>query len=209
MCWFVCVDVCGWKSGSPLFSSFPLRSSRMKRRSQPTAMWVDVSERTHVRRCASATHMRVCVCFLPHSHAASSEVCIKTCRALMRAEGRRSRGEAAAELKACSGGRSVGSVHSVGVCVSAGRVCAAVGMRGAEPELAGWVMNLLLRHSLRRNYTHQSQQGPPRPLTCSSNKRLSTKRKRNTRWLRCLSHTATPQRPAATAVLLFFCLSLP
>lgn len=92
----------------------------------------------------------------------------------------------AAELKAFSVGWSVGRVRSVCVRVCLPAVSAlrragrdAVGERGAEPELAGWVMNLLLRHSLWRNYTHQSQQGPPRPLTCSSNKRLS-KRKNET-----------------------------
>lgn len=56
--WFVCVDVCGWKSGSPLFS-FPQRSSRVKRISQPTAMWVDASE------CAHRVDVRllpICMC---------------------------------------------------------------------------------------------------------------------------------------------------
>lgn len=58
------------------------------------------------------------------------------------------------------------------MCVSGGPVCAhrAGGDRDGEsgqPELAGWVMNLLLRHSLKHNYTHQSQEGLSRPLTLS------------------------------------------
>lgn len=83
------------------------------------------------RQCASAPHMRVCMCvcaqkscFLPRSHPASSEVHINTSRALMRAERRRGRGAAVPELKACSGGWSVGSVHSVFVSVCVCRLSA-------------------------------------------------------------------------------------
>lgn len=46
----------------------------------------------------------------------------------------------------------------------------AVGDRDREcgqQELSDWVMNLLLRHSLKHNYTHQSQEGFSRPLTLS------------------------------------------
>lgn len=65
--WFVCVDVRGWKLGSPLLSSFPQRSSRSKHRSQPTAIWLDASERAHrvdlrlLPMCVFA-RLRVCVC---------------------------------------------------------------------------------------------------------------------------------------------------
>lgn len=48
-----------------------------------------------------------------------------------------------------------------------------------QPELAGWVMNLLLRHSLKHNYTHPDQEGSSRPLTSSSNK----SRAKKTQWL--------------------------
>lgn len=78
-------------------------------------------------------------------------------------------------LSAHSDGWSVGSSRFA--CMSVGPVCAhrvggsrqRPGERG-QPELAGWVMNLLLRHSLRHNYTHPDQEGPSRPLTSSSNK---------------------------------------
>lgn len=58
------------------------------------------------------------------------------------------------------------------VYVSAGPVCVhRAGGDGDEGsgqlELAGWVMNLLLQHSLKHNYTHQSQEGLSRPLELS------------------------------------------
>lgn len=61
----------------------------------------------------------------------------------------------------------------VRLCVSVWRPCLlrrAVGDRDREcgqQELSDWVMNLLLRHSLKHNYTHQSQEGFSRPLTLS------------------------------------------
>lgn len=94
-------------------------------------------------------------------------------RALMRREGSlAAEPELELELEPYSGGWSVGSLLCV--CVSGGPVCVhRVGGDGdgdgecGQPELAGWVMNLLLRHSLKHNYTHQSQEGPTRPLTLS------------------------------------------
>lgn len=71
-------------------------------------------------------------------------------------------------------------------------------------------MNLLLRHSLWRNYTHQSQQGPPRPLTCSSNKRLSKgKKKKRTEASMSCSHCQIAATPVNRSVTFFFmCFSV-
>lgn len=94
-------------------------------------------------------------------------VCIKSSRAAM------GWGRLWFQSHRPSAGWSVGSLLCV--CVSVGPVCVhrAGGDRDGErgqPELAGWVMNLLLRHSLKHNYTHQSQEGLSRPLTPSCNK---------------------------------------
>lgn len=75
-------------------------------------------------------------------------------------------------LQSCSPIAVAGLWGAYCVCVSAGPVCARrAGGNGdgesGQPELAGWVMNLLLRHSLKHNYTHQSQEGLSRPLTPS------------------------------------------
>lgn len=61
--------------------------------------------------------------------------------------------------------------YSVCACLRALSVLHGAGGDGdgerGQPELAAWVMNLLLRHSLWRNYTHQSQEGLSRPLISS------------------------------------------
>lgn len=74
-------------------------------------------------------------------------------------------GVVAAELVPCSSGWSVGSLLCI--CVWRPSPCALSWEEKytecGQPELAGWVMNLLLRHSVKHNYTHRSLE----VLSCS------------------------------------------
>lgn len=139
------VGVCGRKSGSLLFCSFywepPERSSD---NSPKQCGWmfgilcVVTTSYTHSVRLPSL------------STYPSSINCIESSTALMRS---------GMWLQSSSPIAVAGlwGAYCVYACLEALSVCIELGETETErPALAGWVMNLLLRHSLKHNYTHQS-----------------------------------------------------
>jgi len=150
----VCVDM--WEEIRVIISLlFLWRTYRKKQRLQPKATWVDLS-------CIS-----VCVCSRLSFLFVYSSSIIGAARRVPELLW-----EGGLWLHFCSPIAVTGLWGACCVCMSAGPVCVhrAGGGRDGESgqlELAGWVMNLLLRHSLKHNYTHQSQKGLSRPLNLS------------------------------------------
>lgn len=151
------VDVCGRKLGSLLFCCFykepPGRSSVYSPKQRG---WM--FRMVCVVVLYNYTH-RVRLSFL--STYSFSISCIESSTALMRSK---------LWLQSCSPIAVAGlwGAYCVYACLEALSVYVELGeTETRRPVLAGWVMNLLLRLSLKHNYTHQSQEDPSRPLTLS------------------------------------------
>lgn len=152
-CW------CVWEEiGVIVILVFLLRTSRKKQRLQPRAAWVEVSDASCVVVLLTSAHGCLCLSSIFHIF---TWLVWRVPQAWWKVR---------LWLQSCSPIAVAGlwGAYCAYACLEALSVCTELGETEMErPELAGWVMNLLLRHSLKHNYTHQSQEGLSRPLTLS------------------------------------------
>lgn len=159
MCWCAWVEIWGYN----VILLFSQGTSRKMQWLQSKAMWVDPKKGMYL-------DLLVCLCLgtllFPHIYPAFHRVLHGEFQSSL---GNASYGHRVAALKQQ---QQVSGELTLLVCLQAPSMC--IELKGrwrrrefVQPELACWVMNLLLRHSLKHNYIHQSYEGLFRPLNLS------------------------------------------